>query len=58
MSEEEKEVLKTFKSGLGLTCVEHKILVNYIDKQQKVIEAIINLVKEKIEEYEIGKEQD
>jgi len=34
MSEEEKEVLKTFKSGLGLTSAEREILVNYIDKLQ------------------------
>ena len=35
MSEEEQEVLKTFKSGLGLTSAEREILANYIDKLQK-----------------------
>lgn len=35
MNKEEKEVLKTFKSGLGLTSAEREILANYIDKLQK-----------------------
>lgn len=35
MSEEEREVLKTFKKGLGLTSAEREILVNYIEKLQK-----------------------
>lgn len=35
MSEAEKEVLKTLKSGVGLTGAEQEILVNYIDKLQK-----------------------
>jgi len=38
MSEAEKEVLKTLKSGVGLTSAEQEILVNYIDKLQKELE--------------------
>lgn len=38
MSEEEKEVLKTFKNGLGLTRAEQEILVNYISKLQKELD--------------------
>lgn len=38
MSEEEREVLKTFKKGLGLTSAEQEILVNYIDRLQKELE--------------------
>ena len=49
MSKEEKEVLKTFKSGLGLTGAEQEILSNYIDKQQKVID----LMADKLIEYEL-----
>lgn len=46
MSEAEKEVLKTFKSGLGLTGAEREILVNYIEKLQKVIDLMINYIDE------------
>lgn len=35
MNKEEKEVLKTLKSGVGLTSAEQEILVNYIDKLKK-----------------------
>lgn len=50
MSEEEKQVLKTFKSGLGLTSAEREILVNYIDKLQKEIDKIRQVEIEVIKE--------
>ena len=46
LSDEEKAVLKTAKENYGLTSVEQGILVNLIEKQSKIIQAIAtNLVE-------------
>ena len=54
VSDEEKEVLKTFKSGLGLTSVEQEILLNYIEKLQKENQEL----KEKLDYYSYYKEKE
>ena len=49
LSEEEKQVLQTFKNGLGLSYAEEEILLNLIDRLQKELDKkdkVIDLMAE------------